>query len=188
MGNTYNRPMPASFLPPPPSWLADALGSAQPPDWLVQEMQLKGVLFLNHVLQANPQSLPRTRRLSGRTVQIRWQRRSLSWAFTPAGLLDVRPTPSASDLTLDLGQVSPWDLAAQLVRGERPPLRIEGDVQLAAEVNWLVDHVRWSPEEDLARLVGDAPARALFQLGQRAMQALRRYAPTAPIRPGAGAS
>ncbi len=188
MGNTYNRSMPASFLPPPPSWLADALRSAQSPDWLVQEMQLKLVLFLNHVLQANPQALPRTRRLSGRTVQIRWQRHALSWTFTPAGLLDVRAIPPQADLTLDLGQVTPWDLAAHWVRGERPPLRIEGDVQMAAEVNWLVDHVRWSPEEDLARLVGDAPARALFQLGQRAMQALRRYAPATPSQPGAAAS
>jgi ubiquinone biosynthesis protein UbiJ len=39
-------------------------------------------------------------------------------------------------------------------------VRIEGDVQLAAEVNWLVDHVRWDMEEDLSRLMGDAPAHA----------------------------
>jgi len=185
MVNAYNRTMPASFLPPPPSWLADAIGSAQPPQWLVQEMQLKWVLFLYHVLQANPQALPRTRRLSGRSVQIRWQRHTLSWVFTPAGLLDVQPEPAAADLTLDLGSVSPFDLAAHLMRAERPPLRIEGDVQMAAEVNWLVDHVRWSPEEDLARLVVDAPARAMFQLGQRALQALRRFAPQAPHPTGA---
>jgi ubiquinone biosynthesis accessory factor UbiJ len=185
MVNTYNRAMPASFLPPPPSWLADAIGAAQPPDWLVQEMQLKLVLFLNHVLQANPHALPRTRRLSGRSVQIRWQRHALSWAFTPAGLLDVRSAQAQADLTLDLGQVSPVDLATQLMRGERPHLRIEGDVQMAAEVNWLVDHVRWSPEEDLARLLGDAPARAVFQLGQRAVQALRRFAPAPASQPGA---
>lgn len=185
MVNTYNRSMPASFLPPPPTWLADAIGAAQPPEWLVQELQLKLVLFLNHVLQANPQALPRTRRLAGRTVQIRWQRHTLSWAFTPAGLLDVRSPQTQADLTLDLGQTSPFELAAHLARGVRPPLRIEGDVQMAAEVNWLVDHVRWSPEEDLARLVGDAPARAMFELGQRAMQALRRFAPTSAPQAGA---
>jgi ubiquinone biosynthesis protein UbiJ len=118
-------------------------------------------------------------------VQIRWQGHSLSWIFSPAGLLDVQASPSQADLTLDLGQVSPFDLAAGLMRGQRPALRIEGDVQLAAEVNWLVDHVRWSPEEDLARLLGDVPARALFQWGQRAVEALRRFAPQAANQPGA---
>ena len=40
-------------------------------------------------------------------------------------------------------------------------------MQLAAEVNWLVDHVRWDAEEDLSRIIGDAPAHS-------AMQALRQ--------------
>jgi ubiquinone biosynthesis protein UbiJ len=168
--------MPASFLPPPPPWLTQALGSAQPPAWLIQEAQLKLVLFLNHVLQSAPTVLPRTRRLAGKTVQLRWQRHEVVWAFTPAGLLEVAPAGPQADLTLNLGDASPWDLAAHVVKGERPPLRIEGDVQMAAEVNWLVDHVRWSPEEDLARLVGDAQAHALFEMGRRVIQGLRGFA------------
>jgi hypothetical protein len=42
-------------------------------------------------------------------------------------------------------------------------VRIAGDVQLAAEVQWLVDHVRWDLEEDLSRVIGDAPAHAMGQ-------------------------
>jgi ubiquinone biosynthesis protein UbiJ len=53
-------------------------------------------------------------------------------------------------------------------------VRIEGDVQLAAEVNWLVDHVRWDIEEDLARILGDAPAHALGQAARRVVDALRQ--------------
>ena len=34
----------------------------------------------------------------------------------------------------------------------------------AAEVQWLVDHVRWDLEEDLARLFGDAPAHAMGEV------------------------
>jgi ubiquinone biosynthesis protein UbiJ len=48
-------------------------------------------------------------------------------------------------------------------------------VQLAAEVNWLIDHVRWDPEEDLARLVGDASAHTLMQIAKDAVQALRSF-------------
>jgi ubiquinone biosynthesis protein UbiJ len=177
--------MPASFLPPPPPWLSQILGSAQPPQWLIEEAQLKCVLFLNHVLQSAPSALPRTRRLAGKSVQIRWQKLSAQWVFTPAGLLETAPV-GQSDLALDLGDVTPWDLAGHAWRGQRPPLRIEGDVQMAAEVNWLVDHVRWSPEEDLARLMGDAQARAVFQIGQRMAQALRAFVPArAPTETGA---
>ncbi len=179
--------MPAPFLPPPPAWLDQALSNMQPPAWLLQEAQLKVVLFLNHVLQANPHALPRTRRLSGRSVQMRWQNRAMQWVFTPAGLLEAVPADRPADLILDLGDASPWQLASHVWQRQRPALRIEGDVQMAAEVNWLVDHVRWSPEEDLARLLGDAPARALFQGGQRMAQALRAFAPVRP-QPESGAA
>jgi ubiquinone biosynthesis protein UbiJ len=68
------------------------------------------------------------------------------------------------------------------MRGNKPGVRVEGDVQLAAEVNWLIDHVRWDAEEDLARLIGDAPAHTLAQFTRSAITALKKF--TAQ-RPGA---
>ena len=61
-------------------------------------------------------------------------------------------------------------------------MRIAGDVQLAAEVQWLVDHVRWDLEEDLARVFGDAPAHAMAQVGGRIADAVRQFVAR---RPGA---
>ena len=84
--------------------------------------------------------------------------------------------PQVADLSLSLGELTPWALIGCLIRGEKPPLRIEGDVQMAAEINWLADHVRWNPEEDLARLLGDAQAQALVLLGRRLGEALRGFA------------
>jgi ubiquinone biosynthesis protein UbiJ len=55
-------------------------------------------------------------------------------------------------------------------------VHIEGDVQLAAEVNWLIDHVRWDVAEDLSGLIGDAAAHTLVSMGQQAVQALRQFA------------
>jgi len=58
---------------------------------------------------------------------------------------------------------------------------------LAAEVNWLIDHVRWDAEEDLARLIGDAPAHTLAQAARQTMGALRSFVakrPGAELRPG----
>jgi ubiquinone biosynthesis protein UbiJ len=46
---------------------------------------------------------------------------------------------------------------------------------LAAELNWLVDHVRWDAEEDLSRLVGDAWAHKLVGLAKRVFKALSEF-------------
>src|SRR5574337_985981 len=105
----------------------------RPPDWLVDELQHRLVLFLNHVLQQEPEAMAR--------------------------------------------------LARSVLRGDQPGVRIEGDVQLATEVSWLVDHLRWDAEEDLSRLVGDAPAHALAEAARGIAAALRRFVPG---RPGAG--
>ena len=42
------------------------------------------------------------------------------------------------------------------------------------EVNWLADHVRWDIEEDLARVIGDAPAHTLGQVARRMVEAMRQ--------------
>jgi ubiquinone biosynthesis protein UbiJ len=76
---------------------------------------------------------------------------------------------------LRVNEPSPLALAQTLLQGNKPPIHIEGDVQLAAEVNWLFDHVRWDPEEDVARLIGDAPAHTLVQTAKRAVEALRAF-------------
>ena len=70
---------------------------------------------------------------------------------------------------------SPVAVTRALLQGDKPAVRIVGDVQLAAEVNWLVDHVRWDIEEDLSRLLGDAPAHAAGQMARRMVQGLRQF-------------
>ncbi|WP_332813532.1 hypothetical protein [Ramlibacter sp.] len=148
-----------------------------PPPWAVHEAQRRLVLLLNHVLMQEPQAMERLRRQVGRTLEGRWRVFTVRLVATPAGLLDLAAPAAAPDLTLTVTDDSPWRLTQAALRGEKPPVRIEGDVQFAAEVNWLVDHVRWDLEEDLSRLIGDAPAHAVGR-GARAMaEALRRFVP-----------
>jgi ubiquinone biosynthesis protein UbiJ len=59
-------------------------------------------------------------------------------------------------------------------------VRIAGDVEFANEVNWLVEHVRWDLEEDLSRLVGDAPAHAMGNAARQMVQALRQFVRRSP--------
>ena len=152
----------------------------KPPEWLVDEVQRRLVLMLNHVLMQEPEAQARLARQTGRVVEARWRNFTMRLVATPAGLLDLASASAAPDLTLTLTEESPWQLAQAAVRGDKPPVRIAGDVQFAAEVNWLVDHVRWDLEEDLSRLIGDAPAHAVGQGLHRMKQALRKFVAAAP--------
>lgn len=154
--------------------VADRLSSSlRPPAWVLAEAQTRLVLLLNHILQQEPAAVERLRRKAGRVAQVQWRDLTLRLAITPAGLLELAAPGAASDLTLELMDAAPSAALQAALRGDKPAVRIEGDVQLAAEVNWLVDHVRWDIEEDLARLLGDAPAHALGAAARRLAQALR---------------
>ena len=160
----------------------------QPPAWAVEEMHQRMVLLLNHVLMQEPEAQARLLRQAGRVTEARWRMFTIRLAATPAGLLEVAPATGMPDLTLTVTEESPLALAQAALRGDKPPVRIEGDVQLAAEVNWLVDNVRWDAEEDLSRLMGDAPAHAVMQ-GVRGMaQALRQFVGAAGGGTGGGAA
>jgi len=158
--------------------------SLQPPAWAVDEIQRRLVLLLNHVLMQEPQARERLTRQAGRTVEARWRVFSMRLAATPAGLLELAPAAATPDLSLTVTEESPLNLAQAAVRGDKPAINIAGDVQFAAEINWLVDNVRWDLEEDLSRLIGDAPAHAVAQAARRVAQALRGFA-APPAGPGA---
>ena len=63
-------------------------------------------------------------------------------------------------------------------------MQVQGDVQLAADINWLIDHVRWDIEADLARILGDVAAHMLVDGMQSMVRALRQFAGSVR-RPGA---
>jgi ubiquinone biosynthesis protein UbiJ len=76
-------------------------------------------------------------------------------------------------VTLDASDLGRWMLAAA---GGRPPMEIQGDAALAAEVGWLAENLRWDIEDDLARIVGDAPAHQLARVMRWVVEGARRVA------------
>lgn len=165
----------------PFSWLEEFLQKAslpklQAPQWAVSELQHRIVLLLNHVLMQESEAMSRLARHRGQIMQVQWRSLVFKLEATPAGLLDLAPEQAKADLVLVVTETSPLGLAQSLLRGDKPAVRIEGDVQLAAEVNWLTEHVRWDIEEDLARLVGDVPAHTLSQMASTAVGGLRQFA------------
>ena len=188
MNTTSPFSLPFKFPPTAqdlPAWL-------KPPEWLVRELQQRIVLALNHVLQQEPEAMARLARQKGQIAHIEMAPIAIKLIATPAGLLDIAPLNCKADLSLTVTDSNPLRLLQTTLRGEKPAIQIQGDVQLAAEVNWLVDHVRWDAEEDLSRIIGDAPAHSAMQLLSQAAQMLKKFAPgsasaTAPAPPAASA-
>jgi len=168
-------------IPPPSPFvllqnLIDQAGDRlRPPAWAIHEIQYRSVLFLNHVLQQEPEAQQRLARHRGRAIEVRWRDLRICLAPTSAGLFELAGESTVPELTLTIEQTSPLKLARDRLRGEKSDIQITGDVQLAAEVNWLVDHLRWDAEDDLARLVGDVPAHAIGSTARKVAEMLRQF-------------
>ena len=146
----------------------------------------RATLFFNHVVAAEPTAVERLRAHAGRYMRLQvdgWPNAlpalpPLGFRITPAGLVEWcgGEPPAAVDLVVRLDASNPARLAAQWARGERPRIDIQGDAQFATDLNWLIDHLRWDAEDDLARLVGPTPARELARAGAALHSGLRRVA------------
>ena len=151
------------------------LSSLQPPAWLVQEGQNRIILSLNHVLKQEPLAMERLAQQAGKSALISLAPWSLHVQATPAGLLDLVPDAREPQLRATVTD-NMAQLAAKAASGDKPSIHIEGDVALAADINWLIDHVRWDYEEDLSKILGDSAAHTIGQ-GLRAVAGgLRQFA------------
>ncbi len=176
-----NNTSPFSFLEP----LASRF---QPPAWVVDEGQHRLVLFLNHVLLQEQQAQDRLVRQKGRVLHVRWGLFAIDLVVTPAGLVDRAPPSAKPDLLLSVATESPLAIVQSVLAGKSPPVKIEGDVQLAAELGWLAENLRWDAEEDLSRLIGDAPAHALADVGRRLLTGLQQFLAQGPLSPAPASS
>jgi ubiquinone biosynthesis protein UbiJ len=53
-------------------------------------------------------------------------------------------------------------------------VRIEGDAEFATTLAKLAEHLRWDPEEDLARVIGDAPAHRVGLVARAVQEQAQR--------------
>ena len=167
----------------PFSFLESIVTRFQPPAWVVDETQQRLVLFLNHVLMQEKEAQDRLARKKGSVLHIRWGLFALDLLITPAGLLDKANPSARPDLLLVVAVESPFALLQSVVAGKTPPVKIEGDVQLAAEIGWLAENIKWDFEEDMSRVVGDIPAHAMADAAKRLGQAVKAFLASAPGSP-----
>lgn len=140
-------------------------------------------LALNHVLSSEAVATERLKPHAARTIQLQlagWPSLlpplpSLVFRVTPAGLLEWLETevPAVADLQLTVDASNPAKLFVQGMVGERPQVDVVGNAQLAADVSWLIDNLRWDVQDDLARVVGAGPAREIARFGNLVASGLR---------------
>jgi ubiquinone biosynthesis accessory factor UbiJ len=171
----------------PFSFLESIAARFQPPAWVVDEAQQRLILFLNHVLMQEKEAQDRMARKKGSVLHVRWGLFAMDLLITPAGLLDRAPAAAKPDLLISIAADSPAVVLQSALAGKSPPVKIEGDVQLAAELGWLAENLRWDAEEDLSRVLGDIPAHALGDAGRRLLAALKQFLAGGPFASAAPA-
>ncbi|MBI3156486.1 MAG: hypothetical protein HYZ20_13895 [Burkholderiales bacterium] len=149
-------------------------------------------LVVNHVLAAEPVATERLRPHAGRRIALAprsWPTLlpplpTLAFAVTPAGMLEwvgqeaaaagaAGGQPPQADLTVRFDAANPVRLLATAISGETPAVEIDGDAQLATDVNWLMQNLRWDVEADLERFFGPAAAHQIHRLGSALARAVR---------------
>ncbi len=146
------------------------------------------VLLVNHVVAAEPAALERLRPHAARTMQIEltgWPKLlpamgPFAFRVSPAGLVEWLPEAGSlpPDLRVAIDAANPALALTRIVAGERPQVTVSGDAVFASDIDWLIDNLRWDLQDDLAKIVGDAPARQLGKIGGWFAGALREGAKT----------
>ena len=143
------------------------------------------VLVVNHVLGAEPAATQRLLAHGQRVIELQMQGwpsllpapPTLAFRVTPAGHARVvrrrrrggrRPT-----CCVRVDAANPLLLMARAMAGDKPAVTIDGDAQLAGDVNWLLQNLRWDVAADLDRLFGPTVAYPLHRLGSALARGLR---------------
>lgn len=150
------------------------------------------VLVVNHVLSREPQALARLLPHQNRVLRLELMQLprllqpapELAFRVTPAGLVEWCREPVEADLRVRLDAANPAALALQMVGGGMPPLEIDGDAQLAADVDWLLKNLRWDVADDLQRLFGPVAAQEIHRVGALLARGLRAALQSAALVAG----
>jgi len=134
---------------------------------------------INHVLGSEPWASAALAKHAGKTILLQLPLGNLCFEITSAGLLNVLNQTDSPSLTLEVSSKALGELAASsgsLREQAFKAVKLTGDAELAQLIGRLAGQLRWEYEEDLARLVGDAPAHFAVRQGKKFVSASRSAA------------
>jgi len=154
-------------------------------------MTLAGHSFsaaINHLLAREPWARAQLAPYAGKTARLATSLITLDLRVRDDGLLEALPEAAADPAHAVDGSaaaLTPFDVTIRASSDALPAfvqggqaaamkhVRIDGDAEFASTIARLAEHLRWEPEEDLAGLIGDAPAHQLAQSARSALGYVR---------------
>lgn len=134
---------------------------------------------INHVLSSEPWACAELAKHAGKTVLVQVPLGRLCFEIDAAGMLRSLGDLENASLALDVSTKAlseivggPGNLREQAFKA----VKITGDADLAQLIGRLAGQLRWEYEEDLARVMGDAPAHFAVQQGKKLVTATRSAA------------
>jgi ubiquinone biosynthesis protein UbiJ len=134
---------------------------------------------INHVLGSEPWASTALAKHAGKTISLQLPLGNLCFEISSTGLLNVLKEADNPSLTLEVSSKALGELAASsgsLREQAFKAVKLTGDADLAQLIGRLAGQLRWEYEEDLARLVGDAPAHFAVRQGKKFVSASRSAA------------
>lgn len=153
------------------------------------------IAVINHLLAREAWARDKLTPYAGRRARVAFPLGSLDIEVQPDGLFAAlapalaQPTgaqaeaqaaaPAAAEphgfdvtITVDAGAAPAFVSGGQATAMKY--IRIEGDAEFATVLGYLAEHLRWEPEEDLAKLIGDAGAYRAASLAREFAERARR--------------
>lgn len=122
--------------------------------------------FLNHLLSADGWAAARLKPFAGQHARFELGPWAQTFTVAGDGHLSAADPRAPVAVTVRLPDDAPlrWlrDRASVFASA-----RIAGAADFAEALGFVARHLRWDAEADLARVIGDIPARRLAQVGQR---------------------
>ncbi len=164
----------------PFSWLEEFLQTnplhkLEIPVWAVDELERRLLALMNHILIHEPQACTRLLSQRGKVIQVKWRERVVNLEVTAAGLLDRSARVTYANLIFHIKTDSPMQIIKSFFLGLNPDIHIEGDVELAGDVNWVIENIRWDIEDDISRIFGDELAYSITQVAKHVFKKLVEF-------------
>lgn len=123
--------------------------------------------LLQHLIDQNAWARAQLQPYGGRSVRLDMPPLGATLAILEDGGLAMAGETATADAGIRLAPT----VAFRLLSGDQAAatlVTLEGDTELAAALGRVLRGMRWEYEEDLSRLIGDAPAHQLADFGRRA--------------------
>lgn len=129
--------------------------------------------LLNHLVNQNSWARQQLQPYSGKIVRFNMPPVSVTLTVLEDGGLAAAGDTAVPDANVTM----PPSVAVRLLANDDTAntlVTLEGDTELAATLSKVLRGMRWEYEEDLSRIIGDAPAYELAQFGRKAVAGVRK--------------